>query len=122
MEEYYQGLRSIKKRSENVHAGKWPLFFIFSIGVLGGLVFPPFGIISTLAIYLWVFLNWRLALSKCPRCGNRYYSIGNIIFGGSYYTKTRMWGVSCQSCNLALSELPEVEEVKIVSNTDEWFK
>ena len=75
-----------------------------------------------LFIYLFLFLLLRLSLSTCPRCNKRFYSLLNIIFNGSFYSKSGMWAVSCNSCGLKLSELPEVDEVTIKSHKDEWFK
>ena len=122
MEEYFAGLRKIKLRSDNVHAARWPCFYLVSIGIFLGLLLPPLGFIAPLFIYLFLFLLLRLSLSTCPRCGKRFYSLLNIIFNGSFYSKSGMWAVSCNSCGLKLSELPEVDEVTIKSHKDEWFK
>ena len=122
MEEYFAGLRKIKLRSDNVHAARWPCFYLVSIGIFLGLLFPPSGFIAPLFIYIFLFLLLRLSLSTCPRCGKRFYSLLNIIFNGSFYSKSGMWAVSCNSCGLKLSELPEIAEVIIKSHKDEWFK
>lgn len=121
MQEYFKGLRRIKTRSDNVHAYKWPCTFIVFIGLLSSLVYPPIGIIASIGIYLWFFLQYRLSLSSCPRCHHKFYSVVNILLSGSIYTKSGMWAVSCNHCSLKLSELPEVKEIKIASHTDEWL-
>ena len=122
MEEYFDGLRTIKTRSDNVHSYRWPCVYIFFIGLLISAVFPPLGILAPAGMYLWIFLLYRLSLSTCPRCSHKFYSLGNILFSGSFYTKSGMWAVSCNHCSLKLSELPEVKEIKIESHKDEWLQ
>ena len=122
VENHVQGLRRIKTRSENLHLWKWPCFYIFAVGALIAPFFPPLAILAPIGAYLWLFFHYRLLLSKCPRCSNRFYSPFNILFQMGYYTKSGMWAVQCKSCQLSLSELPEVEEIKIKSHKDEWLK
>lgn len=122
MEEYFDGLRTIKTRSDNVHSYAWPCVYLVFIGMLIAAVFPPLGILAPLAMFFWFFLLYRLSLSTCPRCGHKFYSLGDMLLGGSFYTKSGMWAVSCSYCSLKLSALPEVNEIKIKSHTDEWFQ
>ena len=82
-------------------------------------LFPPIAMLGLGATWLFFFLYWRLATSKCPRCSRNFYSLTNIFTSGVYYTKSGLWAVQCQWCSLQLSELPEVDEVKIETTKDE---
>lgn len=122
METIESGLRRIKTRSDNVHRWKWTCALFALLGTFAAPVFPPLTIFAFIGVYLWIFLLYRLAFSSCPRCSKRFYSLVTIFFNMSYYTKSGMYAVECNHCKLKLSELPEVEEVAIKSNKDEWLK
>lgn len=118
MEEYFDGLRKIRKKRETIRIIFWPFFYLVLLFGLLGAVFRPLAIIEVIIILFGYFMYLRFALSLCPRCNKHYFNLFNIFTYYSYFMD--IFATQCSGCGLKMSVLPEVEEYKVQSNDKEW--
>lgn len=120
MEEYFEGLRKIRKKKATIKLLLWPFICTFLAVSLVSIALRPMFAIKVLLIAFGYFIYLRFAFSKCPKCHQKYFSVFNILSCYCYFLD--FFASQCTNCGLKMSELPEVDEYKAQRNSKEWEK
>lgn len=118
MEEYFEGLRKIRKKRKTIELLSLPFWYCLIVFGLLSAGYKPFVLLESALIFFGYFIYSRYAFSKCPRCGHRYFNFFNILTYYCYFID--IFGTQCAHCHLKMSELPEVELYKVQNNDKEW--
>jgi len=80
---------------------------LIALGVLGGLLFVPFVLVSVYGLYRYWSAGWKVMRSKCPECGAKVGYLQPVI------------NYQCRNCKTVFIEPPKTEGGK---HQDQWFK
>jgi len=85
---------------------------------IAAIIFPPLGLVALLFLVYLYFRWWKHSQSRCPRCNAHYFW---FIQRGFVPVNTNSRGWKCRKCKLAVNELPELEDIRPKSHTNEWL-